>query len=945
MDKKFLLYLSFLFLHFTAYGQADRVRTSTIDYSVYDQLIQNLHYAPDKFKALKLLLTEIETKFTPEDEEYFYGYRTAGMHYQQLYYFKESIDCFQKAIGAYEKHFPFDNRGYSLVSKEFALGVYLDLARSFRSLNLSEKSIRYLQFQRNIFDSASISLKLQYHSELSQALLSGELYDQAIEEALKLKTIVESGRPLIDIQPADSIYKINDNFPQETREALRKAKEEYIRTMKSAEESVRSSQQLMYNSILSQAYFKQYQFKESIPYSQAWLKEYVNIMKYAKEATNNAMKQASLLPDSTMKLLKDSYAYMNIFEEIGGQATSLIISACKENQKTLALSYARGYLDKAVYYQLEGNTEEAEKNYQNAFSQLNKLSESRFYKDMGHVMYDAFAPMYINLQIQKQNLSRAYEENFKLIVKEEDNLKKNFQFFSESEKKEFFKAYNQRLEKFYSLLLFMTEHNADRTGEMLNKILQTKGLVFDVTREQERRLKQISDKATLADIQTVRNLRDRLSAFYQASTKSPDRALMDSINRYSIRINALERTINEKLGAFTNFLKPLDWRDVQKKLKPDEVHLEIVRIQRDLFNFEKPVVQYWAFAIRTGDEKPQLIMLSEGETFEGRSLRNYQNRIRTLLDDRESYNTYWAGIEKAISGKQKIFLSSDGVYHMINPLTLRNPTTGNFILQEVMLTRVSTGRDLLTNDTETMPNKSVALVGNPDFKMSRKALGTSDINQYISGYDRIEESTRSGFAELPGTQEELELIGNLASQQGFNTKALTGADASEVQVKDLKNPGILHFATHGEFDQHSKVESFLKSKLVLAGAADDDPIPYAEYGKYEDGFLTAYEVVQLTLEHTHLVVLSACETGLGEIQSGEGVWGLQRAFQVAGTKTVMGSLWKISDAATVEFMEKFYAAYFNGKSITAAYFAAMIFMAEKYPHPYYWGPFVVTGRR
>lgn len=102
-------------------------------------------------------------------------------------------------------------------------------------------------------------------------------------------------------------------------------------------------------------------------------------------------------------------------------------------------------------------------------------------------------------------------------------------------------------------------------------------------------------------------------------------------------------------------------------------------------------------------------------------------------------------------------------------------------------------------------------------------------------------------------------------------------------------------------------------------------------------------MTQLELGNTQLVVLSACETGLGEIQSGEGVWGLQRAFQLAGAKTVMGSLWKISDEATVTFMEAFYKEYLVKKEVYQAYQAAMLATRTRYPHPYYWGAFTLVG--
>jgi len=324
--------------------------------------------------------------------------------------------------------------------------------------------------------------------------------------------------------------------------------------------------------------------------------------------------------------------------------------------------------------------------------------------------------------VQANKLDVAYDEMVKVIMEEEAKLRKNFQFFSESEKKEFFKAYNQKLEKFYSLLFTMNEKSNDRVGEILNKVLQTKGIILEVTREQERLLKKIKDKAVLQQVSQIRKLRDKLAAFYQLSLKNPTSAITDSINRTSIRINELERKVNEKLGMATNPLKPISWKELQAKLKPDEVYLEILRLPRDNFNFDKPKVQYWAFAFKAGDSQPLLFMISEGEAFEGRSFKNYQNRIKTLLEDDESYNTYWVKIKESIPHVKRIIFSGDGVYHMINPLTLYNPQTKKYLLSEVDLTRVSTGRDVINEIVLSASNKEIALLGNPTFDMSRKGI-------------------------------------------------------------------------------------------------------------------------------------------------------------------------------------------------------------------------------
>src|SRR5690606_35055817 len=124
-----------------------------------------------------------------------------------------------------------------------------------------------------------------------------------------------------------SVFKILDNYPEDTKASLRKSREEYIRNIRMAEESVRSSQRMLYNSVLAQAYFKQFQFEEVISYSEAWLSEYSNMMKNSAETVAKSTDQIKLLPDSTRKMMEEVSNYLQVVEKIGGQATSLIISA------------------------------------------------------------------------------------------------------------------------------------------------------------------------------------------------------------------------------------------------------------------------------------------------------------------------------------------------------------------------------------------------------------------------------------------------------------------------------------------------------------------------------------------------------------------------------------------------------------------------------------------
>ena len=138
-----------------------------------------------------------------------------------------------------------------------------------------------------------------------------------------------------------------------------------------------------------------------------------------------------------------------------------------------------------------------------------------------------------------------------------------------------------------------------------------------------------------------------------------------------------------------------------------------------------------------------------------------------------------------------------------------------------------------------------------------------------------------------------------------------------------------------------KYNPLLMSGLMLTGATKSLLGYNSEEG--ENGILTALEASTLNLENTELVILSACETGKGEIKVGEGVYGLQRAFQVAGAKATIMSLWKVDDEATQLLMEKFYHFWIESGSKTEAFRKAQLEVRKKYPSPYYWGAFVMMG--
>jgi CHAT domain-containing protein len=224
-------------------------------------------------------------------------------------------------------------------------------------------------------------------------------------------------------------------------------------------------------------------------------------------------------------------------------------------------------------------------------------------------------------------------------------------------------------------------------------------------------------------------------------------------------------------------------------------------------------------------------------------------------------------------------------------------------------------------------------------------------------------ATRGGYWKyLKGAAKESSEIHEMLQKSNINSTLFQGIEASEENIsllgKNGKSPKVLHLATHGFFfpdDDNTKTsenqEGFafksaenpmMRMGLLFSGAN------YAwktgqNINGAKDGILTAYEVSLMDLSNTELVVLSACETGLGEIESNEGVYGLQRAFKLAGAKYVLMSLWSVPDDKTHEMMTIFYQFYLEkGMTIPDAFRATQEILRKKYPNPYLWAGFVLV---
>jgi CHAT domain-containing protein len=315
-----------------------------------------------------------------------------------------------------------------------------------------------------------------------------------------------------------------------------------------------------------------------------------------------------------------------------------------------------------------------------------------------------------------------------------------------------------------------------------------------------------------------------------------------------------------------------------------------------------------------------------------------------------------------LGGRRRLVIAPDGELTRL-PFEVLPSEDATRLIDAYQISYLSVGRDIVAMDSVSQLNQAI-VVADPDFDLADRMADESGGGIADSQSLDARDADRLHFGRLPGTRVEGEQVAAL-----LGVEPLLDRRALEGRLKTCQTPAILHIATHGFFLENRKAGSsqrqpvasmigasgtasaaveatapypLLRSGLALAGANARET-GHALPAEAEDGILTAEDVSGLNLFGTELVVLSACETGLGEVQVGEGVLGLQRAFVLAGARTLIMSLWKVPDEQTQELMVDFYRRLLNGDGRLDALRGAQLSLRSKYPQPYYWGAFVCRG--
>lgn len=586
---------------------------------------------------------------------------------------------------------------------------------------------------------------------------------------------------------------------------------------------------------------------------------------------------------------------------------------------------------------------------------LNNLGELR----LSHDQYDgAFDALKQSIALQESraalnprlyqttllNLCETYRWSGNL-VKADENYKKltdmlleeilhNFTYLSDKEKISFYRS-NLSILEYYTSFAFEASGtfkrkeddryvSKDAMKNLFDLLLITKGLILHPGYRLKNSILTGADPLLRSNYQLWEKSKYEYANL--ARSESPDRARVTLLAQ---EIESLEKWLRSYSAEFRKgfVIEKKTWQDIQKTLLPDEAVVEMVRLADGLV--------YGALILTSTTTDGPVVALIKSTTtlhLERQFYKQYSNSILYTLPDTTSYDVYWKPILEAIrnhtakgSAIEHIFLSPDGIYNQVSLMTLYNPETKRYLIDETDIRLVTNMKDILSgNDVRMKKHPDAVLIGRPAFSMQK-------------------ENDTEVFSDLIGTEKEIDEINKLLLHSGWKTVLLKHGDAQEASVKSLDNPEVLHIATHG-FSAHNTGESdlvntLLNSGIVLAGAGDKGLL------QGEDGILTAYEMMNIHLDSTSLVVLSACETGLGEFHTGEGIYGLQAALRSAGARSVIMSLWKVDDTATQQLMTGFYRHWLrHPEDMRAAFREAQQELRETFPSPYYWGAFVLTGK-
>ena len=575
------------------------------------------------------------------------------------------------------------------------------------------------------------------------------------------------------------------------------------------------------------------------------------------------------------------------------------------------------------------------KDYRNALEYMTKAAEI-WKKTLGneHPQYATSLKNISQTYFDTKDYKNAISSNKIATDIYKRNLIRNFSFMTTHEREAYWDANNENF--IYNIkYIYHAPDDTIGTKTSYDTELITKGLLLASEISIANTIMESGDTALIAEYEKMKTLHLQLNK----ELEKPIAEHIYNCDSLENEIQKTERHIMEsckELGDVTHFIK-IDWKEVQNSLKANYVAIEFSNFTED------DTTKYVALVLTKGMEAPVCVPLFEQSEM--------QKHLRNIYDTPEMYDLIWKPLEKYFPEKPRIFFAPSGMLHRI-AVEYAPVGNGKTISDKYEIYRVSSTR-FLAMDYKQKPMKNSVLYGGVfydsdtttmKFESERFTTRSAEVNSFS---DLNKGESRSPLSYLQGTKTEVEEIAAKMKKKKISTILYEGSQANEESFKALSGSDIsvLHIATHGFFlptdEKMSGNQSLIQSGLLLSGANyawQNKPLPEG----IEDGILTAKEISFMDLRKTDLVVLSACQTALGEITD-EGVFGLQRGFKKAGVHTIIMSLWSVDDNATQLMMTEFYSNLIKGMTKREAFLKAQhtLKTTTGFENPRFWAAFIM----
>ncbi len=533
---------------------------------------------------------------------------------------------------------------------------------------------------------------------------------------------------------------------------------------------------------------------------------------------------------------------------------------------------------------------------------------------------------------------------------EEANLSQNLVVGAEEYKRNYLATFSRSTNRILSLHLQKIPSNSEAGHLAFTTVLRRKGRLLDVLANTTNRFRQTLDPEEFTRFLALSRLRTQMATLSFAPNPTPQQ--LRNLEQLTDQARQLETQLSLRSGEFRSIAEPVTLAAIQAQIPTNAALIEYIRFTDVEHNRDYYGVY---FVQRTG--APRWINLGEAAAVD-RAIAAFQ---RVVSDPRLPISAVkpqaqaleakiLAPIRARLATVDHLLIAPDSQLNLLPFAALVNES-GQFLVENYLITYLTSGRDLLRGANPAPPALPPVIVANPSFDLPN----TPPLLAHRPREDRrsAEFVSQLQFGPLAATATEAAALGQLLP----TAQVLTETQATETAIKNLRSPRILHLATHGFFLQPQPSPAgnqrsldgvatlpwtlenpLLRSGIVLAG------VNQRRSGE-DDGVLTALEVSGMNLRHTDLVVLSACETGLGDIAAGDGVYGLRRALTLAGAATQVSSLWKVDDRATQELMVTFYNYLQQGQSRGGALRRVQLEFLNTpgRDNTYYWSAFIPIG--